>query len=128
MIKLMGESVERYAARTAIRMFDADFRYAIRRQLSQEGLCVPLELPGILDPQQQQTLASRLHRYSGRPPGEDDVIAWVSCPSLVRPGEQVWVPAQLFFLGFTTNSGPGDILFTPSFSTGTAAHVSLERA
>ena len=73
-------------------------------------------------------LGSRLHRYCDRPPTEDDVIAWVRCPSLVRPGEEVWVPAQLFFLGFTTSPEHGDLLFTPSFSTGTAAHVSLEKA
>jgi thiazole/oxazole-forming peptide maturase SagD family component len=128
MIKLMGESVERYAAMTAIRMFDDQFRYATRRQLSQEGECLPLEWLGILDPAQQEALAARLHRYSAQPPGEDDTIAWVQCPSLVRPGEDVWVPAQLFFLGFTTDAEHGDSLYTPSFSTGTAAHVSLERA
>ncbi|MEV0733034.1 YcaO-like family protein [Polymorphospora sp. NPDC050346] len=128
LIKLMGESVERYGAMTAIRMFDQEFRYATRRELSQEGACMPLDLLGILDPAQQEALSKRLHRYTGRPPTEDDKIAWVRCPSLVRPGEDVWVPAQLFFLGFTSSEEHGDLLFTPSFSTGTAAHVSLDRA
>ena len=128
LVKLMGESVERYAAMVAIRMFDDGFRYASRRELAAEGPCLPLEYLGILDPQQQAALGSRLHRYCDRPPTEDDVIAWVQCPSLVRPGEQVWVPAQLFFLGFTTSASHGDLLFTPSFSTGTAAHVSLTQA
>ncbi|HWG99753.1 MAG TPA: YcaO-like family protein [Pilimelia sp.] len=126
--KLMGESVERYAAMAAIRLCDDRFRYATRRELSAEGDCLPLELLGILDPAQQRALAGRLHRYTDRPPTEDDVIAWVRCPSLVRPGADVWVPAQLFFLGFTTSPEHGDALFTPSFSTGTAAHVSLDRA
>ncbi|MGI5183609.1 YcaO-like family protein [Dactylosporangium sp. CA-152071] len=128
MIKMMGESVERYAAMVAIRLFDQDFRYASRRELSAEGECLPLEYLGILGPEQQRTLASRLHRYADRPPTEDDVIAWVRCPALTRPGEDLWVPAQLFFLGFTTSAAHGDLLFTPSFSTGTAAHVSLENA
>lgn len=128
LVKLMGESVERYAAMVAIRMVDDGFRYASRRELAAEGPCLPLEYLGILDPQQQAMLGSRLHRYCDRPPTEDDVIAWVRCPSLVRPGEEVWVPAQLFFLGFTTSPEHGDLLFTPSFSTGTAAHVSLEKA
>jgi thiazole/oxazole-forming peptide maturase SagD family component len=128
LIKLMGESVERYGAMTAIRLVDQDFRYATRRELSQEGACLPLDLLGILDVQQQEALGQRLHRYTGRPPAEDDKLAWVRCPSLVRPGEEVWVPAQLFFLGFTTSDEHGDLLFTPSFSTGTAAHVSLDRA
>ncbi|HEY8474211.1 MAG TPA: YcaO-like family protein [Natronosporangium sp.] len=128
LVKLMGESVERYAAMAAIRLFDQDFRYASRRELSAEAPCLPLSYLGILAPEQQDALGSKLHRYQRRPPTEDDVIAWVRCPSLCRPGEQLWVPAQLFFLGFTARPEHGDLLFTPSFSTGTAAHVSLERA
>lgn len=128
LVKLMGESVERYAAMAAIRLVDGEFRYATRRQMAAEGRCLPLEYLGILDAEQQARLGGRLHRYCDRPPTEDDVIAWVHCPSLVRPGEHVWVPAQLFFLGFVTSPEHGDLLFTPSFSTGTAAHVSLESA
>ncbi|GIG56445.1 streptolysin associated protein SagD [Longispora fulva] len=125
LVKLMGESVERYAAMAAITMFD--FRYASYKEMATEGPTMPLEYLGILDASQQAVLASKLHRYTDRPPTEDDLIAWVKCPSLTRPGEDVWVPAQLFFLGFTS-SPAGDLLFTPSFSTGTAAHVSLENA
>src|SRR5690606_1667154 len=73
-------------------------------------------------------LGSRLHRYCDRPPSEDDVIAWVRCPSLVRPGEHVWVPAQLLFLGFTTSTPHQDLLPPPSVSTGTAAHTSVATA
>jgi ribosomal protein S12 methylthiotransferase accessory factor YcaO len=128
LVKLMGESVERYGAMTAIRLFDDQFRYASFKEISAEGPALPLEYLGIFEAKQQETIASRLHRYTGRPPSEDDRIAWVRCPALCRPGEDLWVPAQLFFLGFTTNPDEGDLLFTPSFSTGTAAHVSLEAA
>ncbi|QSB06864.1 YcaO-like family protein [Natronoglycomyces albus] len=128
MIKLMGESVERYAAMVAIRLCDDEFRYASYNEISQEGPAMPLEYLGILDARQQAFLASKLHRYTDRLPDEDDVIGWVKCPSLVNPGEDFWVPAQLFFLGFTTSAMHNDLLFTPSFSTGTAAHVSLENA
>ncbi len=128
LVKLMGESVERYAAMAAIRLFTDEFRYATRRELAAEEPCLPLEYLGIFTPEQQATLASRIHRYCDRPPTEDDVISWVRCPSLVRPGEYVWVPTQLFFLGFTRNPEHNDLMFTPSFSTGTAAHISLENA
>jgi thiazole/oxazole-forming peptide maturase SagD family component len=128
LVKLMGESVERYAAMTAIRLFDDQFRYASYQEISAEGPTLPLEYLGIFSPEQQQTLSGRLHRYASRPPTVDDVIAWVRCPALTRPGEEIWVPAQLFFLGFTTNTRHQDLLFTPSFSTGTAAHISLDRA
>lgn len=127
-IKLMGESVERYGAMVAIRMFDRDFHYASAKEMADIGPALPLEYLAIHTPEQQTQISSRLHRYSTRPPTEDDRIAWVKCPSLTRPGEDLWVPAQLFFLGFTTNPDEGDKLFTPSFSTGTAAHGSLENA
>lgn len=128
LVKLLGESVERYGAMAAIRLVDDEFRYASRRELTAEGPCLPLEYLGILDAEQQARLGGKLRRYCDRPPTEDDVIAWVRCPSLVRPGESLWVPVQLFFLGFTSSPQHGDLLFTPSFSTGTAAHVSLEKA
>jgi len=127
-LKLMGESVERYGAMVAIRMFDHEFRYATWRQMQDIGPTLPLEYLGIHTAQQQADLGGRLHRYSSRPPEEDDLIAWVQCPSLTSPGRDIWVPAQLFFLGFTTSPEHQDMLFTPSFSTGTAAHTSLENA
>lgn len=127
-IKMMGESVERYAAMVAIRMFDRDFMYASHRQMRDVGPAMPLDYLAVHTPEQQTMISGRLHRYADRPPTEDDVIAWVKCPSLTRPGEDLWVPAQLFFLGFTTSAEGGDKLFTPSFSTGTAAHGSLENA
>src|SRR5690606_41343770 len=55
LVKLMGESVERYAAMVAIRMVDDGFRYASRRELAAEGPCLPLEYLGILDRSEEHT-------------------------------------------------------------------------
>ncbi|GGM78486.1 YcaO-like family protein [Dactylosporangium sucinum] len=128
MIRMMGEAVERYAGMVAVRLFDQEFRYATFRELSREGECLPLEYLGMFSPEQQRDIGRLLHGYADRPPTEDDVIAWVRCPALTRPGEDLWVPAQMFFGGYTPSATHGDLLFTPSFSTGTAAHVSLENA
>ncbi|GAA2803969.1 YcaO-like family protein [Kitasatospora sp. CM 4170] len=126
--RLTGESVERYAAIMAMPLFADRIEYASYRSLSSRHRCLPLELLGIFDAEQQRVLARMMHRYSPELPTEDDVIAWIACPSLTRPGEEVYLPAQLVFLGFRSDARAGDKLFTPSFSTGTAAHVSLDKA
>jgi thiazole/oxazole-forming peptide maturase SagD family component len=126
--RLSGEAVERYAAIMAMKLFEHRVEYASYRSLSSRHDCLPLELLGIFDAEQQRRLNSMMHRYSPELPTEDDVIAWIACPSLTRPGREVYVPAQLMFLGFRTDEARGDKMFTPSFSTGTAAHVSLDKA
>ncbi|MET9059120.1 YcaO-like family protein [Streptomyces antibioticus] len=126
--RLTGEAVERYAAIMAMPLFEHRIEYASYSALSSRHRCLPLDLLGIFDAAQQKTIAGMMHRYSPELPREDDVIAWIACPSLTRPGEEVYLPAQLFFLGFRTSTEYGDKVFTPSFSTGTAAHVSLDQA
>jgi thiazole/oxazole-forming peptide maturase SagD family component len=128
LLKLTGESVERYAAITAVQAFRDQLRYGTYREMASIGPTVPLEYLGIFTPEQQARLSGRLPRYADRPPTEDDIIGWIRCPSLCEPGTDVWVPAQLFFLAFVTSPQRGDLLFTPSFSTGTAAHTSLSAA
>ncbi|MFF4371591.1 YcaO-like family protein [Streptomyces sp. NPDC001594] len=126
--RLTGEAVERYAAIMAMPLFADRIEYASYRALSSRHRVAPLELLGVFDAGQQERIARMMPRYSPVPPGEDDVIAWIACPSLTRPGEEVYLPAQLVFLGFRSEPVAGDKLFTPSFSTGTAAHVSLDKA
>ncbi|MFJ7962461.1 YcaO-like family protein [Streptomyces sp. NPDC096324] len=125
--RLTGESVERYAAMMAMPLFEHRIEYSSYRSLSSRHRCLPLELLGIFDATQQERIAGMMPRYSPKLPTEDDVIAWIACPSLTGQGE-VYLPAQLFFLGFRGNPEYGDKMFTPSFSTGTAAHVSLDKA
>ncbi|MGV9268188.1 YcaO-like family protein [Kitasatospora sp. NPDC003701] len=126
--RLTGEAVERYAAIMAMPLFRERVEYASYRSLSSRNPCMPLELLGIFEAEQQRRIAGMMHQYSPEPPTEDDVIAWIACPSLTHPGRDVYVPAQLVFLGFRNSEQHGDKMFTPSFSTGTAAHVSLDKA
>lgn len=126
--RLTGEAVERYAAVMAMRLFRDRVEYASHRRLSARAECLPLELLGIFDDAQQRRISGMLHHYRDTPPTEDDVIAWVPCPSLLHPGREIYVPAQLMFLGFRSDERHRDVMVTPSFSTGTAAHVSLDKA
>jgi thiazole/oxazole-forming peptide maturase SagD family component len=126
--RLTGEAVERYAAMMAMKLFEDRVEYSSRRELSARASCVPLDYLGIFDKDQQRLISRMMPPYHDEPPGEDDVIAWISCPSLTRPGCDVYVPAQLMFLGFRPSPEAKDKMFTPSFSTGTAAHTSLGKA
>jgi len=126
--RLTGESVERYAAMMAMKVHESKVECASYGTLSSRNPCMPLEYLGLFDTEQQAQLSRMLPQFSPTRPSEDDVIAWLPCPSLIRPGQVVYVPAQLMFLGFRPNAETGDKLYTPSFSTGTAAHVTLEQA
>ena len=129
LIKLIAESIERYAALIAMRMFEDEIHYATYAELSRSEIpCLPLEYLAFFEPSQQLRMHEMIPRFSPDPPTPDDVIAWIRCPSLVSPGEEIWIPTQLFFLGFRPNAEQGDKIFSPSFSTGTAAHLSTSRA
>jgi thiazole/oxazole-forming peptide maturase SagD family component len=58
----------------------------------------------------------------------DDVVGWLPCPSLFHPGREVWVPAQMLFVGYKPSREHDEVAFCPAFSTGTAAHTSLAQA
>jgi len=126
--RLTGEAIERYAAMMALLPFKDRLEYASYASLSSRHDCLPLELLGIYDSEQQKQMNKMMGRYSAELPASRDIIAWIACPSLTSPGREIFVPAQLMFLGFRTSQTYGDRLFTPSFSTGTAAHVSLDKA
>lgn len=126
--RLTGESVERYAAIMSMKLFEERLVYATYKELSSRNRCLPLEYLGILDSSQQEMISRMMPRYSALPPTENDVIAWLACPSLVQPSKDIYVPAQLMFLGFLSNENYLDKMYCPSFSTGTAAHVSLDQA
>lgn len=121
-VRFLGESVERYAAVMAAGVCSDRIVYASRAELEGQGTVLPLEYLNLLAPDQQRRLASLIHDFAPDAADAGDPLAWVRCPSLVRPGEEVWVPAQLFFLAFRPQAGHPHKTVVPSFSTGTAAH------
>ncbi len=126
LIKLIGESVERYAPVGTERIFHDKVVYASYREISKRGKAMPLEYLNLFSQEQQKTLSELMPFYSPRHATQDDAIGWISCASLTRPGENIWVPIQMLLVGFVQDSG--EKLFTPSFSTGTASHRSLKKA
>ena len=128
LIRLMGESVERYAPIGIEKLFRDRIEYASYKEIKKKGRTMPLEYLNIFSPEQQKIIAQIMPSYSSEMATEDDIIGWISCPSLVHPGENTYVPIQLLLTGFIKNQEAGENYFTPAFSTGTASHKSVEKA
>ena len=128
LIKLIGESVERYAPVSTEKIFRDKVVYSSYKEMTKRGKVMPLKYLNIFSSEQQKVLAELMPVYSPKHATEDDIIGWVNCPSLIHPGENVWVPMQMLLIGFVRNEEAGEKFFTPAFSTGTASHRSLEKA
>ncbi len=128
LIKLIGESVERYAPVGTEKIFRDRVVYKSYKDMTKLGKVMPLEYLNIFSSQQQKVLSDIMPVYSSNPATEDDIIGWIKCPSLVNPKQDVWVPMQMLSIGFVKNEQKGEKFFTPAFSTGTASHRSLKKA
>jgi thiazole/oxazole-forming peptide maturase SagD family component len=126
-IRLVGEAIERYALLVAPATLADRIEYASYKDISKRGRVAPLEY---LRPYSESDYA-KLNRgqFRGyRTLEADDVIGWVKCPSLFDPDSEVWTPAQMLFTGHKVSRERGEVGFCPGFSTGTAAHTSLDKA
>lgn len=127
--KFMGESVERYAPIVTESMFKTKAVYASFNEISQrKEKVLPLEYINIFSSRQQKIMHHIMPSYSDKHVTEDDIISWISCPSLLYPGENIWVPLQLMFVGYVKDESKNEKWVTPSFSTGTASHRTVNKA
>ena len=125
--RLAGEAVERYSLLVAPCTLGERIRYATYEEISRSGRVIPLEYLRLFSESDYVKLNRGRHRdMKAIEPG--DVVGWLQCPSLFDPESDVWVPAQMLFVGYKHSAEAGEIGFTPAFSTGTAAHVTIEKA
>jgi len=125
MVKLFGESIERYALLMAAQMWADKVVYRSYDQMAQQADVVPWEYLQVYSDADYEALerTTMVRRIS-----RDDVIGWLECPSLVRPGERVFMPAQLLSIGYRVREDLGEKCFASSFSKGSAAHTSYAKA
>ncbi|GKX32008.1 streptolysin associated protein SagD [Vallitalea longa] len=128
LIKLIGESVERYAPICTEKIMRDRIVYSSYREMTKIGKVMPLKYLNIFSGEQQKILSKIMPVYSPQSATEDDIIGWIKCASLVHPNEDVWVPMQLLSVGFVKNKENNEKFFAPAFSTGTASHTSLKKA
>lgn len=127
LIRLAGEAIERYALMVAQHSLADKIRYATYEEVARDGPVLPFEYLCPFSDADYEKL-NRGHYRGARPLGQGDVVGWVRCPSLFEPGSEIWVPAQMLFVGYKLSRERGEVAFCPGFSTGTAAHTSLTKA
>lgn len=127
-VKFMGESIERYSTVVSSKLFEDRIVYASYEDMSKMGTVMPLEYINIFSEEQQRRISHLMPNYSPEKATAKDIIGWVECPSLFDVNKRIWVPSQMLFVGFKKNVSKNEKMFVPSFSTGTAAHVTLKKA
>ena len=124
-IKLIGESIERYALVTAPVLYADKFVKASYNELSEKfpEEVIPFEYLDIYssDDYQKMSKCTTL-----KPLFKDDKITWLRCPSLIDPERYFYIPIQMLFIG--NRDSNKEKMFVPGFSKGSASHVSIEKA
>ena len=125
LVKLYGESVERYALLAASRLWEDQVIYHSYHEMEQIYDMVPWEYLRIFGDADYQQLAQKTNL---RDITKDDVIGWLKCPSLLEAGKAYYIPVQCLFIGYHVREDLGEKIFVPSFSKGSAAHTNLYKA
>lgn len=120
-IKLLGETVERYAAFARAAAGGFPQRYCSYEELAASGE------PVLPESAFQVFTAPQLARpgFPFVPFTADSPVRWILVPSL-SDSASCWVPAQAFLLGYHPKAE--EPRFVPSVTTGTAVHPSPDRA
>lgn len=125
LVKLYGESVERYALLAASSMWQDKVIYHSYNEMSAMYDILPWEYLDIFSDRDYAQLASKTNIRSIT---RDDVIGWLECPSLTKPGKTSFIPMQCLFIGYHIREDLGEKIFVPSFSKGSAAHINIYKA
>ncbi|MBX3745296.1 MAG: YcaO-like family protein [Verrucomicrobiae bacterium] len=127
LVRLAGEAIERYALLVSQVTLAGRIEYATYSDIEGERGAVPFEWLRLFSEADCEKLARSQYRGMKRLE-RDDVVGWIRCPSLFDPTREIWIPAQMLFVGYRLNRARNEVAFSPGFSTGTAAHRSVERA
>lgn len=125
LVKLYGESIERYALLVAVCMWADKAVYHSYNEMSEKYDMLPWEYIKIFTDEDYGELSQKTNI---RNVTKDDVIGWLECPSLLEAGKKYFMPIQCLFIGYKIREDLGEKLFVPSFSKGSAAHVNAFKA
>lgn len=128
LIRLAGEAIERYSLLVAQYTLGDRLQYATYAEISATRDVVPLDYLRLFSDTDYAKLSTNSDYKFTRRLEPHDVVGWVRCSSLFDPDKDIWAPAQMLFVGYRPNRECNEIAFSPGFSTGTAAHSSVEKA
>lgn len=125
LVKLFGESIERYALLVAAEMWFRRAVYYSYNEMCKKYEMLPWEYIKIFSDKDYEKISKNT---SIRNITRDDVIGWLECPSLLERGKTYFIPIQCLFLGYHIREDIGEKMFLPSFSKGSAAHINIYKA
>lgn len=126
-IKYIGEGIERYALMVAAKVYEDKIVYATYNDLEKEKCIIPFECLELFSSEDYQRL-KKLPSFPLARPSEDKVYGWIKCPSLFESSLEIWIPAQLLFVGYKVKLDKGEERFSLAFSKGTASHTDINKA
>lgn len=123
--RMTGESIERYAGLVSYSLLEDQVIHSSRKELSKNNTVMPIEYMQLYSQEQLDNLNKYLPQLKPSIVDEDTELDWLECNSLFDPDKKIFVPAQMFCMGYMNQQTS---IYVPSFSTGTATHVSVKKA
>lgn len=120
LIRLIGESLERYSVVYSHAFLNKNILYATYKELIASGKNVmPLKYLNVYSIEKQDFISCI---------GDSDLIGWISINE-IYVGEPLYIPAQMFFLGYPDYRNPiEEKRAYIGVSTGTATYTNREKA
>ena len=123
MIRILGETVERYAQLISDFSFAEKLKFASYREIAASGeLILPFEACLFYSNHQLQRQGFPFAAIT-----PDSKLSWLQMISL-QDTTATWVPAQLVLVGYDIRRKEGEPWVTSAVTTGTATHVDYTRA
>ena len=127
LIRLLGEGIERYALMVAPNFLRDQIKYASYYDIQKEGVVIPWELMNIYSDEDYNRLNNRGLTHLQKL-DKNSIIGWISCPSLLETGKEVWIPAQMLFTGYKIDTEISEKRFIFGYSKGSSAHTDFKKA
>lgn len=123
LIKIAGETIERYSQLTYAAQAKEKFKFASYKEMESRGeKIIPAEQLSFFTNEQIIKGNFPFQGFSADMP-----FSWVRAYSLISK-ESIWVPAQLIFVGYTVKSKLGEPWLFSAVTTGTASHTNYTSA
>lgn len=127
MIRVYGESIERYGLLVVPSLIQQNVVYKSYNQMLEEypDEMIDWEDIKIFSESDYENLAPITNI---RDVTRDDIVGWLKCDSIFESGRSKYIPAQQLFVGYKPNTEQGEKMFVPGFSKGSACHVNVYKA
>lgn len=123
MIRILGETNERYAQLISDFSLSSELKFASYNEMVQSGdQVLPLNH---LDFYSESQLSRKEFLFDPLP--ENSKLSWIKMQSC-HDSKLIWIPAQLILVGYNIRKEDGEPWVTTAVTTGTASHINYSLA